>query len=192
MSRIILLVALSILAACASYTLVPAQSRMSLTNGLSVEPKRAWAASSVENEPNVRIWTMDGPLLNIMGIVPGLENGASILKSPKDAEPMPVFRAAMGASEVAELFESTIARAAKTGSIVKTSGLRPASFAGRPGFRFEYSFVNQQDDVDRRGIAAGAVHNGRLYLIFFHGARIHYFPSVVEEAESVIRSAQIG
>jgi hypothetical protein len=98
----------------------------------------------------------------------------------------------MGAPEVAELFESTLARAVKTGSIVRTSGLRPATFAGRPGFRFEYSFVNQQDDVDRRGIAAGAIHGGRLYLIFFHGARIHYFPSVVEEAETVIGSARIG
>ena len=189
---IALLLAALVLASCAAYSLVPANSRVALANGLSVQPGQAWSRMDRSSEPNVTLWTMDGPLLNAMGFVAGLENNASILKTPSGKEPMPVFRSTMGASEVMELFEATITRGSATGAIVKTSNLRPAPFGGRPGFRFDFTFVNQGDNVERRGIAAGAVHNGKLYLIFFHGARLNYFPRNAEEAETVIRSAQIG
>ena len=49
--------------------------------------------------------------------------------------------------------------------------------------------AREQDDVERRGIAAGTVHNDRLYLIFYHGTRLHYFSSAAEEAEAIRRDA---
>jgi hypothetical protein len=187
-----LLLATAFLASCAAYTLVPAQSRIPIANGLSVQPNRAWAANARVQEPNLKVWTMDGPMLDTLGFVPGLANGTSILVTPSGKEPMPVFRSTMTASEVAELFEATLARAAALGSLVKTSNLRPATFAGQPGFRFDFTYVNQTDDVDRRGVAVGAIYKGQLYLIFFHAARIYYFPSNIEEVEVIIKSAQIG
>ena len=181
-----------ILASCAAYSLVPANSRVTLANGMSLQPSRAWNRIDAVTEPNLKMWTMDGPMLNVLGLVAGLENNASILKTPSGKEPMPVFRSAMGAAEVAELLEATMTRAAAQGAIVKTSNLRPASFGGRPGFRFDFTYVNQGDDVERRGVAAGAVHGGRLYLVFFHGARLNYFPRNAEEVEALIGSVQIS
>jgi hypothetical protein len=182
-----------ILASCATYSLVAANSRTPIGNGLSVQPTLAWNRNERLQEPNVVLWTMDGPLVDALGFVPGLENNASILKTPSGKEPMPVFRSGMGAVEVMELFEATLARSSATSSvIVKTAHLRPAQFAGRPGFRFDYTFVNQSDDVERRGIAAGAVHGGRLYLIFFQGPKIHYFGKDAPEVEAIIASAQIS
>jgi hypothetical protein len=180
------------LTACATFELVPASSRVALGNGLSVQPGQAWNHVASVKEPNVVLWTMDGSLLDVLGFVPGLENNGSILKTPSGKEPMPVFRSGMGAVEVMELFEATLARSSATGSIiVKTSNLRPAQFAGRPGFRFDFTFVNQTDDVERRGVAAGALYNNRLYLIFFHGAKLYYFGKDSPEVESIISSAQL-
>ena len=190
--RILAVVMALALAACAPFSLVPANERITLGNGLSVQPGEAWSALTTTNEPNLRIWTMDGPLLNTMAFVPGVENGGSILKSQPGKEPMPVFRSGMGPSEVAELFEATIAKSIQGGSIVKTSGLRPAPFGDKQGFRFDFTLVNQADEVERKGVAAGTVHNGRLYLIYFHGARMHYFPKRAQEVERVIASARIG
>jgi hypothetical protein len=187
-----LVLAAALLASCAVYTVVPAQSRVPIANGLSVQPTKAWASNTRVQEPNFRAWTMDGPMLNTLGFVPGLANGTSILVTPSGKEPMPVFRSNMAATEVAELFEATLARATAGGSLVKTMNVRPTTFAGQPGFRFDFTYVNQTDDVDRRGIAAGTIYKGQLYLIFFHAARIHYFPSNIEEVETVIKSAQIG
>jgi len=190
--RITLVLAAALLASCAAYTLVPAQSRVVVHNGLSVQPTRAWNGSTGTNEPNLRVWTMDGPMLNTLGFVAGLDNGASIIKTPSGKEPMPVFRSTMGGSEVAELFEATLTRAVQGGSIVRTTNVRPATFAGKPGFRFDFSYMNQDDDLERRGVAAGTIHGGKLYLIFFHAARIHYFPSNIDEVEAIITSAQIS
>jgi hypothetical protein len=191
--RIALLAATAVIvSSCAVYTLAPAQTRQVIANNFSVQPSKAWNVNSRANEPNLRAWTMDGPMLNTLGFIPGLESGASMLKTPSGKEPMPVFRSSMGAPEVAELFEATLIRASEKGAMVKVTNVRPSPFAGKPGFRFDFTYVNQADDVDRRGIAAGAIVSGKLYLIFFHGARIHYFPSNVEEVEAIIRSAQIG
>ena len=190
--RVAVLACALLLSSCAVYSLVQPGGRVTIANGLSVEPGKAWNHMYDILEANVYVWTMDGPLLNTLGFVAGLENGASILRTPTSAQPMPVFRSTMGPSEVAELFEASLMRTAENGAMVRTTRLRPATFAGRPGFRFDFTFIDQADDVERRGIAAGTIHEGRLYLIFFHGARMHYFPRHLDEAEGIIRSARIG
>jgi hypothetical protein len=186
------LFAVLLLSSCAVYSLVEPQARVTIANGLSVQPTRPWNHMYDILEQNVYVWTMDGHLLNTLAFVAGLENGVSILRTPSGAEAMPVFRSTMGPTEIAELFEASLARTAETGAIVRTARLRPADFAGKPGFRFDFTFIDQADDVERRGIAAGTVYEGRLYLIFFHGARLYYFPRHVDEAEAIIRSARIG
>lgn len=192
MNRIFALVVSLLLSGCAAYSLVSANARVDIANGLSVQPARAWNQLSQRQEPNVHTWTMDGPLLDTLAFVPGLKAGNAILKDRSGKEPMPQFRAGMSPNDVADLFESTLVRGSPSPVIVKTSGLRPVKFAGRDGFRFDFTLVNQADDVERKGFATGAIVGDRLYLIFYHGTRVHYFQKNAEEAEAIMRSAQIS
>lgn len=176
------------LGSCAAITHIRPGERAVINGSLAVQPTKSWSklTSSSLFESNLVVWTMDGHLLNRLCFVAGLENGASIHKTPPGATPEPVFRSNMSATEVMELFEAAMARGPV---MLKTSGLRPERFAGVDGFRFDFTLVTQADEVERKGFAVGAIHQGRLYLVYYQGARINFFGKNVPEVESIIRSA---
>jgi hypothetical protein len=98
------------------------------------------------------------------------------------------FRKDMTASEIAELVVDSVG-AAGAERVVAT-GLRPETFAGRDGFRFDLRFETKSG-LEKRGFVVGAVANERLYLIMYSGLADHYFPKHREDAEGVIRSVRL-
>jgi hypothetical protein len=103
--------------------------------------------------------------------------------------PLPVFRSDMTPSDITELFEATIGRITST-SIIDAKDATPVPFAEGDGFRFSYS-MTLRDNVDRQGVACGTVRNGKLHLIAFHGARLHYFENGRPEIKRLVQSVQL-
>lgn len=176
------------LGGCSAISHIRPGERAVINGSLAVQPTRSWSqlTSTALFESNLVIWTMDGHLLNRLCFVAGLENGKSIHKTEPGATPEPLFRSNMSATEVMELFEAVMARGPV---MLKTSGLRPERFAGVDGFRFDFTLVSQADEVERKGFAVGAIHKGRLYLVYYQGARINFYGKNVPEVEAIIRSA---
>jgi len=182
-----------LMAGCTSITQVRHGERTVIDGELAVEPTQDWSHVSSFSlyGAKVVVWTMDGPELDKLCFVTGLSDNASIHADRPGEAPEPRFRANMSPSEVMELFEAAYSRPNATPVIFKTSNLRPAKFAGLDGFRFDFNFVDQVDEVERKGFATGAIHKGKLYLVFYHGARIHYFGKNLAEVEAIIRSARL-
>ena len=178
-----------VLAACSVVTHVRPGERAVINGSLAVQPTQSWSrlVSFSLADSNLDVWTMDGHLIDRLCFVAGLEDKASIHKTPPGGTPEPVFRSNMSALEVMEFFEAVMSRGGP--GMFKATGLRPARFAGVDGFRFDFTFVTQDDEVERRGFAVGAIHKGRLFLVYYHGARIHYFGKNLPEVEAIIKSA---
>ena len=193
MKRLALLAAALALAGCTTVTHVRPGERTVLNGSLSVQPSRDWSHVSTFSlyGAHVVVWTMDGPELDKLCFVAGLESDASIHADRPGKAPEPRFRKNMTPTEVMELFEAAYSRPTTAPVIFRTGNLRPAKFAGVDGFRFDFSFVDQDDEVERKGLAMGAIHKEKLYLVFYHGAKIHYFAKNLPEVEKILGSAKL-
>ena len=183
-----------LLGACAPFSLITPQ-RQTVGDVISVEPGMRW--NKMEMSPyqgKVEVWTIDGPILNVLVFFTGVPDGEPLfvsraLAASAQQEKPPVFRAKMNPLEIQELFDATIARNFRT-SIIESHNLKPAEVAGAPGFRFETRFVGR-DEVERSGVFLGTVRGGKLYGAWFQGARLHYFDRYVPEVEKMAASARL-
>ena len=70
-------------------------------------------------------------------------------------------------------------------SKVEGKGLRPATFGAAKGFRFELSLLTQEG-LAKRGLAAGTVQDGKLQLIVYLAADLHYYDQYRNEVEGIL------
>lgn len=148
--------------------------------------RRTWQDISREED-----WTLNGPLLDNLAFIGGLENNKAIVRHQRRQErQVPRFRSDMSPQEIASMIE-TFYRV-RAGSVrFDMTGLQPRSFLGQPGFQFDFSHLDGSE-VERQGRAVGAIINGRLYLAMLEGARSHYFPTALPEFERIVDSARLG
>lgn len=176
------------------YSLVRARPVPVGDGSVVVVPPREWnKISSLWQLDDIRAvedWTLNGPYLDSMSFVTGLRSGRHIIRQRRrDAQQVPEFRANMTAPEIAAMLESFYR--VRAGTIdFKTTGLKPRTFMGFPGFQFDFDHLDT-DEVWRRGRTVGAVVGDRLYLILFDGARMHYFDNAVQDFEVVANSARL-
>jgi hypothetical protein len=146
---------------------------------------------SVIGPGRTETWTADGQMLNALTFFAGIEDGNSLFRQTDEQakrDKLPVFRSTMSPTDIMELVEATYGKIVQT-SLTKTRELRPAKFADTDGFRFEMSMVGK-DEIDREATAIGTVRNGRLYLIFYQGARLHHYGLRQAQAERIIQTAK--
>jgi hypothetical protein len=193
--RTLLVLAMTLIAGCAMYTLVPAE-RQTVGGVLSVEPGIKWNKAYVDMTPyqgHIEVWTLDGPALNTLLFFTGVPDGEPLftMRSQNTAqqEKPPVFRSTMNPVEIQELLEATVARYFQT-SIAEGHNLKPVPIASGQGFRFETRLIGR-DEVERYGVFAGTIRNGKLYGAWFQGAKIHYFQRYVPEFDRMVASAQL-
>lgn len=89
------------------------------------------------------------------------------------------------------LFEGSYRVAAGT-SLFEIGKVEPATFAGKPGVHFTYSFVQQGEEVRRNGEGTGAIISGKLYLITFEAPVIHYFDRDIARYRTLVGTARVG
>ncbi|GIX16672.1 MAG: hypothetical protein KatS3mg119_0858 [Rhodothalassiaceae bacterium] len=139
------------------------------------------------------LWTMNGVPLDFVAFIGGIPSGGTLFRLPtkqvKKRE-VPVFRSSMLLPEIAEFIEASYARALEAQEF-RTLALAPFSFGGHDGFRMEFRTV-LRDEVPRRGIAAGAIVDGRLYLVLYQAAELHYFAHNRERVEALLRSLSLA
>jgi hypothetical protein len=194
--RRMLILAPLALAACATpmATLVAPERRI-VGGAFSVEPGVRW--NRLERSPfgaDVEVWTQDGLGLDMLMFVAGARDGTPIFalaaaRSPTSAEAAPVFHSTMTPVQIMELFGTSIARTFGTNA-VQTSALRRVNFAGEPGFSFETAWTGR-DQIDRVGRAVGTVRDGRLYLIWFEGTKLHHFRRYEADFDRLVASTRL-
>lgn len=194
MNRLLaLLPVVALVAGCAAFTLVEPQ-RQNVADVISVEPGMKW--NRMTNSPyegHVEVWTLDGPTLNTLVFFTGVPDGEPLfvprLADKSKMEKPPVFRSTMNPLDVQELLHATVARFFQT-TLAEERNLRVESIAGGRGFRFETRVVGR-DEVERAGVFAGTVSNGKLYGAWFQGARLHYFERYLPEFDRIVASARL-
>lgn len=175
-----------------SYTLVKAREVGVGDNSLRVTPPREWNKQRGQLFVDIREvedWTQNGPYLDGISFVTGLENGETLVRQTRrDDRQVPKYRSNMTAPEITAMLESLFR--VRGGTVdFKTLGLAPRTFLGQPGFTFDFEHLDG-DEVWRRGRAVGATVDGRLYLILLDAARSHYFDAALPDFEAIVASAR--
>ncbi len=189
--RALLLFSLLLGACAAPYALVQ-PGRQIVAGTLSVQPGIAW--NRINAPPwagKVEVWTQDGAALDSLTFIVGAGDGEPLLwreSRAGGAAPPPAFRRDMTGIEIAELFAASLARNHLT-PIVEVTRVTPAQLGAVPGFRFELRYVGR-DEVERAGIAVGAVRAGRLDLVWFEGARGDRYRRHLDEFERIVASVR--
>ena len=161
-------------------------------NAMQVTPTIRWnrvprGYHDISREEN---WTLNGPLLDSLSFLGGIENGKRIVEQRRKADrKVPNFRADMSPPEIAAMIESFYRIRAGASTFTMTN-LSPRPFLGQPGFQFDYDYLGG-DEVERRGRAVGAIIGGRFYLALFDATRMHYFPAGLPEFERIAESARL-
>lgn len=186
------------LSGCVAYSIVPPAPTSVGKGSMTVTPTSAWnkvpsfmsATGGASINPKAEVWTLDGPMLNQLTFYGGIKSGEGLFKLPSRADTKaPLFNATMLPQEVVEFVEKSY-RVQTASPIFNITNLKPTTFSSLQGFQFDFDFTTQ-DEVRRKGRAAGAVKNGLLYLIVYEGATVHYFDRNLAEFDSLISSAQL-
>lgn len=176
-----------------AYRLVPQGIPIAVAkSALTVVPAIDWNRMQKRPGRNAESWTLDGMPLNELTFYGGIADNEALFREPNRRDrPLPRFAATMLVPDVVQLFESSY-RLAGGSALFTVDGVGPATFAGRPGFRFGYRFVVQGEDVRRRGEATGAIIAGRLYMITYEAPIIHYYAKNLEDFRAVAATARLG
>lgn len=195
MRRFVLALALVAVAvpAVAAYRLMPVGREQRVGGrGLLVTPANDWNRLGTKIGRNAESWTIDGLPLNDLSFYAGIDNDKPLFREvDRRDRPLPRFSSTMLPTDIVGLFEGSYRVAAGT-ALFEVGRVEPVTFAGQPGVRFGYSFVQQDEEVRRQGEATGAVIGGRLYLISFEAPSIYYFDRDVARYRQLIASARVG
>ncbi len=181
--RLLAFLAVIIFSGCAHYSLIEPKTYV-IADVYSIEPQIAWSSSVRGKSEN---WTVDGPSLQTILFVKGLEDGESVFPPKGEKEP-PKFKSYMKANEVMEFILDSWRYSGVVQ--VKATNLRPIQFGKAPGYRFEYTYVSK-NGLEMEGLAIGAVLHEQLYLIMYEGTRQYYFQKHKLDVEKIIESVNL-
>lgn len=175
------------------YSPVSAREHRVGDGNMAVTPPRPWnrAPRSIFFDlSEVEDWTQNGLYLDGISLVTDLKDKKALIRQYRRADrQVPVFRSDMTAPELAAMVESLYR--IRGGAVdFKTTSLTPRQFMGYPGFQQDYEHLDG-DEVRRKGRVVGAVIGGRLYMILFDAARMHYFDAGIGDFEAIVNSARL-
>ncbi len=194
-SRIILSVALAVALAspaAAGYKLMAAGKPVAVAkSALTVTPSVDWNRLGARPGRNAESWTLDGLSLNDLTFYGGIQNNKTLFREvDKKNRPLPRFSSTMLLPDIAALFESSYRIAGST-SLFSIDSMDPAKFGGHEGFKFTYSFTVQDEEVERKGVAYGAIVGGKLYVATYEAPKIHYFAKHLPAFEALAAASKI-
>jgi hypothetical protein len=176
-----------------SYSAVRVQRVSVGDDTMSVVAPRPWNRSRAiffEDIRQVEDWTLNGPLLDGISFVTGLQNNKSLIRQRRTAnQQVPLFRSNMTPPEIAAMIESLYR--VRGGAVdFRTLSLQPRPFLNTNGFQLDYEHLDS-DELWRKGRVVGTVINGRLYLILLDAAKSHYWDVTLPDYEAIVASAQL-
>jgi hypothetical protein len=169
----------------------PSQTVTVAGSTMTVTPRTAWNKATHKIGPKAEAWTQDGFTLNELDFMAGIAPGEALVKERnKKDKPLPKFSATMTPPDIVQMFEATDRILLNT-SLFEIDKVEPARLGSRDGFRFEYHYVVQDDEVRRKGEARAAVVGGKLYMINYSAPAIHYYDTGIDEVRSIMDGARI-
>lgn len=184
---ILLLLTVFMLSACAQYAVIKPEQQS--IKSIVVTPTEEWndvpRNFSVAGLPT---WTIDGISLNSLSFVSDIKDGQPLIENGNEKE-YPKFKSDMLPTELAELFESTIAIAFEA-KITEPGAMRPIKIGGHQGFEYDFEFV-ASDELLRKGYVAAAVKDETLHMIFYQAPRLHYFDTNYQSVKHLVNNAAI-
>ena len=173
-------------ASCAYYKLVAANEEITVGSSLRVKSPIKWSESKVYG---VETWTIDGPQLQRLMFFTGVETGKPLFETQgKEAKTFPVFDHSMTSVEIMELVETSLAR--MNVHDIKIEDLRPVSFCGQDGFRFELHY-KVQSGLKYNGFFIGTKKDDKLWAVIFFGTDLYHYKKDLKHAEEIVSSAVI-
>ncbi|MFK7888172.1 MAG: hypothetical protein AB8G16_15030 [Gammaproteobacteria bacterium] len=174
----------------ASYTLVPAGKTQVAKKTMMVSPGSNWnrtprSRTQIKAEES---WTKNGPILDSITFVGGIEDGAELAKyNFREERRIPVFRSNMTPPDFVSMVESNY-RIRGGVSVFTMTNMEPVMFLGVAGIQMDYDFIGG-DDVKRKGRTVLSVFNDKLYMMSLDGTALHYFAAALPEFEAMVAEA---
>jgi hypothetical protein len=157
---------------------------------MNVRPNSSWNRipknrSQIKAEES---WTKNGPLLDSITFLGGVEDGAELAKYTRTEERrIPVFRSNMTPPDFVSMVESNY-RIRGGVSVFNMTNMQPVEFLGTTGIQMDYDYIGA-DDVKRKGRAVMSVLDDKLYMMSLDGTALHYFDTALPEFESMVAQA---
>lgn len=138
-----------------------------------------------------RYWTIDGPALNSIAIFQNVREGEHLLLLPRGRrrDEGAIYRASMSEAEVQELFADALQSLGLLN--VSTTGLRPAPFGSRSGFRFELVYDTPRG-LNYRGLVLAEIDGGTLSYLVYDAPSEFYFERDLDSVEALFNSLRTG
>lgn len=162
-----------LLAACASGGPLVTPGRTTAGGDLTIEAGMEWARMGGIRE---QLWTLDGPQLNSLHLIASVREREFIFLGERQTKRRPdgaFYHRGMRPDEVRDLIVDGM-RASGAVNVV-TTNLRPATFGGRDGLRFEIAMDNEAG-LKYRAMAAAFEHEKGLALALFYAPAEYYYP----------------
>ncbi|SHE62057.1 hypothetical protein [Thermomonas hydrothermalis] len=168
-----LIVLTLLLLACASGGPLVTPGRTTAGGHLSIEAGMEWTRLG---DPREQLWTIDGPLLNALHLIPTVREGDFIFLGQRQSKRRPdgaFYHRGMRPDELRDLIADGMRAAGAVN--VTTLNLRPARFGDREGFRFEMT-LDSSSGLKYRAMVAGFEHEKGLALAMFYAPAEYYYP----------------
>ena len=162
-----------LLAACASGGPLVTPGTTTAGGGLTIDAGMEWTRMSGFRE---QLWTIDGPQLNSLYLISTVREREFIFLGERQTKRRPdgaFYHRGMRADELRDLIVDGMRAAGAVN--VTTSDLRPTSFGGREGLRFEMAMDNEAG-LKYRAMAAAFEHEKGLALALFYAPAEYYYP----------------
>ena len=171
--RFFAIVLTSLLAACAGGGPLVTPGTQRIGGDLTIDAGMEWTRMAGMRE---QLWTIDGPQLNSLHLIPGVREREFIFLGERQTRRRPdgaFYHRGMRADELRDLIADGM-RAAGAVNVVVTN-FRPADFGGREGLRFEMAMDNDAG-LKYRAMAAAFEHDKGLALALFYAPAEYYYP----------------
>lgn len=158
-----------LLAACASQSLQTAGKASAFD--MTFDTTLDWSRIKANRR---EIWTIDGVLLNRLLIFSKIKPGEHVFQMARERKSRPDgpwYRSGMRLDEVQKLITDGLVDGQWVG--VQATNLRPHSFGGVDGIRFDIEMADP-DGLIYRGTVAAAERNGLLNLIVWVAPKEYY------------------
>ncbi len=162
-----------LLASCAAGGPLVKPGMTTAGGDLRIEAGMEWTRFGDRRE---QLWTIDGPLLNTLYLIPNVRERDFIFLGRRQTKRRPdgaFYHPGMRPDELRDLIADGLRAAGAVN--LDTSNLRPASFGGREGLRFEMT-LSSSSGLKYRAMVAAFEHDKGLALALYYAPAEYYYP----------------
>ncbi len=158
----------------------------------SATPNTEWNRLQQKGGKYQEIWTIDGDDLNKVTFYGAVPSGEALFKERnKKEQPLPKVASNMLLTDIPTLLEATYRTQFQT---TKMTIDKQEAFEldGEAAIRFSYSFIRNDDLVERTGEGIGSLRDGKLYLITYEAPSLFFFQRSHDEFLAIASSLKIN